>query len=152
MGFRQYDFECSECETVHPDLVWVEHGEKPVAMAELWCTACGDYTGHERRISCPAKYTYDRSFSPVVYGGKYDTMGHKQDAVELPDLPRDASFDQARDVLMSKERREKVDAKRALARENKLKRERAKAMKKDPHLSMRAHRLPGDPETRPMRG
>ncbi len=152
MGFRQYDFQCARCTETHPDLVWVPHGQKPPKRARIFCRTCGDNTMHDRLISAPAKYTYDRPFAPVVYGGKYDTMGHRQSGVELPDLPRDATFDQARDVLMSKDRREKVEANLAVARENKLKRKRAAAMKKDPNLNLRAHRLPGDPEMRPLKG
>lgn len=152
MGFRQYDFACSDCGTVHTDLVWSDHGSRPPATAQLKCGECGEATLHERCLSCPAKYTYDKPFSPQVYGGKYDTMGHRQSGVELPDLPRDASFDQARDVLMSKDRKEKVEANLATARENRMKRKRAAAMKRDPNLSLRAHRLAGDPETRPLKG
>src|SRR3990167_5907418 len=130
MGFRQYDFECRHCGHVRGELVWTERGKKPPAAACMVCPECLCEDDNDRRISCPARYTYDRPYAPQVYGGKFDTMGQRHSGIELPDLPRDASFDQARDVLMSKERREKVEANLAVQRENKLKRQRAKAMRK----------------------
>ncbi len=146
MGFRQYDFECRYCHNVVTDLMWVDHGATPAKTMDIECTRCNEPCTHDRIISMPAQYLYDRPYAPVVYGGKYDTQGYRK-LPPMPKLPDDCAFDKARDILGSKEAKEARKERAAVLQENAQKRARAKAMKASPgSVDLRKNPLPGDPK------
>lgn len=144
MSFRQYDFLCWDCNTKATHLVDVPGGGTPAKHYKLECKRCGKETGHERVMSAPAVYVYDRPYAPIVYGGKFDTMGYKNPP-RLPDIPDGAAFDQARDILTSKKWDDKAKERLAQHRENEIKRKRAAAMRKGEGIDIRKNPLPGDP-------
>lgn len=144
MVWRQFDFDCWECGERRGDLVWVPFGEDPQDDYDLDCTNCQTMTSHQRAVSPPALYTYDRPWAPVVMGGKFDTMGYRK-LPDMPELPDNADFDAARDMFHSREYQEKRAARHAAMVENKVKRERAEAAKKDDTIDVRHYPCPGDP-------
>lgn len=144
MAFRQYDFECTDCKSMHTDLVWVDTGADVPSLVQLTCPQCAEQTTHQRLMSAPAYYTYDRPYYPQVMGGKFDTMGGRK-APPVPILPDGATFDQARDFLTSKHMKETMAMKRHVDAENHLKQQRLAAMQKGENVDLRTNPLPGDP-------
>jgi len=143
---RLYDFEC-ERGHIHEALVDVPAGEHPGTHYALTCPKCRACSPHLRLISPPAKYLGEKVMSPKVYGGQFDTMGAKA----LPTLPEFPDEGSARDFVDFVHDRDYRDAKRERARvrrENKIKRARAKAARRDPNLSFRHNRVAGDPSFR----
>lgn len=142
--YRQDDWECTKCHKLGSHLVWVDHGAEKPKEVDIECTMCAAETKHERVLSMPAVYTYDRPYAPMVSGGKFDTEGHRKPP-PLPELPDDASMDQARDYFATAEFKEIKEMRHANFQENAVKRARAKAMKSDTTIDLRSNPLPGDP-------
>lgn len=145
MPYRQYDWSCKECAAVHPDLVWVPSGQDVPDQAELHCASCGIVGPHQRRISAPAFYMYDRPWAPQVFGGSFDTMGNKRPP-PLPELPDGASLSDAKDFFNQTEYKEAKAERKHAQGLNKIKKQRAAAMRKDPNIDLRRAPLPGDPK------
>ena len=153
MPWRQYDWECAACDERHADLVWVDTGEDPPERAKLDCPHCGrDDISHDRRISAPAVYTYDRPYAPMVSGGKFDTMGQRE-LPKLPPLPSDCAFDQVKDRFHSKANQDALKERHARVQENAAKRERAKRIQAgEAGNDLRTNPLPGDPKIEKVAG
>lgn len=106
-----FDWECSSCEAVSEAAV-----DRPApATLLIECGSCGVECEHKRLPPLTAKYLADRSFSPLVKGGQFDTAGFKpapamptipgSDEVArrvsavLGSIPRDAPIESAREAL-----------------------------------------------------
>jgi hypothetical protein len=139
---RYYDFAC-RCGHVHAELVEVPHGQKPDKAYILFCPRCKAKEKHTRMLSAPAVYLGEKQLSPRVCGGSFDTMGHQRQ----PPVPEFAGETLAdfKDFVRTPEYREVKKQRAVVSANNKQKRARARAMKKDPTISFRHNPLPGDP-------
>lgn len=154
MGFRRYDWECQACGLEHDSLVMVpaELNKKtgkyetptPPKTMRIECPGCDAETEHCRLLSAPAVYTYDKPYAPIVHGGTYDTTGNRKPPPPL-EFPKDASFDQVRDTIRTKEWQDRKKERWNVIQQNNAKKARAKAMKKHPTMDIRNTPLPGDP-------
>jgi hypothetical protein len=154
MGLRKYDWECDHCGDIQDPLVMVDAVENkktgrwetpiPPRQMRLHCHECNCEMSHTRLISAPAQYTYDKPYHAPVYGGKFDTEGFRKPP-PMPRLPDGCDFDQARDILKSKEYQEKKAKNWDVIQQNKAKQARSKAMRKHPTMDIRNTPLPGDP-------
>jgi hypothetical protein len=147
-----WDGRCEVCGKSHGKIIKIDdsdHALQRRSKADVECPRCDEETPHERRISAPAKYTYDLPFAPEVYGGKNDTMGLRRPP-PLPELPAGKDFNEARDHLNSaqyrKDRKDRLGERMEVYQQNKQKRLRAQAMKKDRNINLRTNPLPGDPK------
>jgi hypothetical protein len=86
----------------------------------------------------------EKIMNPQVSGGSYDTMGKKK-GPRLPELPDNATGEEIRDFVRSKPYQEIKKERRAIGKENAMKRARARALRRGENVNMRRDRLPGDP-------
>ena len=142
--FKQDDWQCTECDKTGPHLVWVKHGDAKERSTMIECTVCAVETTHERRMSAPARYTYDLPYAPMVSGGTFDTTGNRQPP-RLPELPDGADMDHARDHFNSASFKEIKNERHEVFQQNAVKKKRAAAMKKHPTMDIRNTPVPGDP-------
>lgn len=138
--FRLYDWECSLCGAVREHVVSFPQGEKPPPSCDIWCEGCEAFVPHARLSPLPARYLYDRPFSPEVVGGQFDTMGAKR-MPALPRPPANVSDSGMRDFYNSREWRDAKDERKAIRAQNEKKRARARA-----GADFRQNPLPGDPK------
>jgi hypothetical protein len=142
---RLYDFECV-CGHIHEELVSVDADETPRQSYPLDCPKCKSAAiGHKRLPPLIAKYMGEKPLSPRVAGGSFDTMGHKKPKTKLPQFPENGSYSDFKDHRRTPEFREAKRERLALMRENKTKRARATAARRDPNLSFRHNPVSGDP-------
>ncbi len=145
MAWRQFDWECCGCGEDQTRLVWVGYGEDIPREVPFDCPACSHSMPHRRLLSKPAVYLYDRPYLPIVQGGRFDTAGYRKPP-PLPELPNDASMDQARDMFSSQEYKEQKAERFAVMQDNAQKQARMAAAKKNGHdIDLRKTPLPGDP-------
>lgn len=83
---RLADIECEFCGERAEELINKAHGEPMPKRVAAHCGHCFNLTPHSVLISAPAKYLGEKNLSPHVYGGRFDTMGHRA-GPDLPDLP-----------------------------------------------------------------
>ena len=145
---RWFDFECVKCGKQRPEFVEVPHGDEAPRRVILEC--CAGATPHRRIMSRPARYVYDRPMMREVYGGSYDTMGHRS-LTRLPELPEGATADQAMALFQTSDYQEIRKKRRHEVEMNKAKAARAEAAKAGANMDLRNTPLPGDPP-RPMNG
>lgn len=138
--FRLYDWECSRCNAKREHVVDFPQGESPPSAQRLWCDPCGAVRDHVRLFPLPARYLYDRPFSPEVVGGQFDTMGAKR-MPALPKPPDGVSDSGMTDFYNSREWREAKAERKAIRKQNERKRARARA-----GADFRKNPLPGDPK------
>ena len=146
-----YEFECLSCETQSEHVAsW-----QPTTRVPMPCHACGRVTEQLRLISRPARYMGDRPERVMVYGGNYDTTGHRA----LPELPMPESetreingetfevYSEAacRDTFATHEWKEREAAADAIIAEDRVRRERTRAIKAGANIDLRSNPLPGDP-------
>ena len=144
--WRRYDWECQDCGQTMEHMLCIPEGQTPVRCVGLRCQVCRQVTVHRRLISMPAEYHGERVRSPMVAGGRFDTMGQKA----LPALPSapagyDGSAAANKALFRSPEWREARKERAARQAENKMKQARAAAIEAGANINMRTCRLPGDP-------
>lgn len=153
MGYRSFDWQCTKCEEVVWDLVWVD--ETVPLMDDIYCDTCDGVYLHKRVLSLPAPYMGETDLSPQVMGGRYDTMGYKA----LPDLPMPENLPRDADVADRKARidayaqrfdssewKETVKERKCIQKENTAKKVRLEAKNRGENVNFRRDVLPGDPK------
>ncbi len=158
MTYRLFDFECQQCGITQERLAWVDIASpKAVSVTKYIradCVKCGEETKHTRVISLPAPYYGERDYAPSVTGGRFDTNGYER--VERPkehdlrdcyDLTNPEKRDKAQEIVTSKSYREFKRERIQLAKRNKAKRDRARAIERGERINLRSksNQLPGDP-------
>jgi hypothetical protein len=144
---KWFDFECPSCHERFDDFIEVKTGAPPEKTYRATCKHCGKRLKCMRVPSLFARYMGEVPHNPMVSGGNYDTTGHKK-GPKLPDLPDNATGEEIRGFIKSKEYQEIKKERRAIGKENALKKKRAAAIRRGENVSMRRDRLPGDPDFR----
>lgn len=153
--FRNYDWECQACFVIFDRIVsYPQDDPAPRILSDVEsentdCPYCGeDASIAERCISITAPYTGEQDLSPKVCGGRFDTMGYKQAErpQELGWMPKNASYQEARDFVSRPIYREWKKEKAAVRKENVAKQARAAAKSRGENVNFRRDKLPGDPK------
>jgi DNA-directed RNA polymerase subunit RPC12/RpoP len=149
---KLWDYQCLVCGHIHERLA-----KTAPSTMRLRCPRCQCKTKHEKRFPLVAEYHGEKTHNPVVYGGRFDTMGAVKPN-KLPPLPvgdpetdpvsgrtsRGVTFDQLYDY--TKANRELIHANREIKKQNLAKKKRAAALKRGEAVNMRRDRCIGDPK------
>ena len=142
--FRNYDWECSNCDCVSEYIVQFPQGEKPPKVIEEFCSQCDTTCQMTRCLSLPSKYMGETVINPMVSGGSFDTVGKKK-LPKMPMMPDGLNASAKKDFFYSKEYQSAKQRRKKVIKENRAKQKRAALIESGANINMRHDRLPGDP-------
>lgn len=99
--WKPVDFQCGVCGHIRERFIDVPIGQDRPESMTFRCHECNADTTHHSIIGLPAPYMGEKVLNPQMYGGEYDTMGHRE-PMPLPDLPGQAEHSAKIRAEMSK--------------------------------------------------
>ena len=142
--FRNYDWQCSKCDSVKEFLVEFPQGDKPPKVIIEQCAPCQKETKMTRCLVLPSKYMGETVVNPMVAGGRFDTVGQRK-LPDLPQMPEGLNASGKKDFFNSKEFQSAKKRRESVKKQNKAKQKRADLIRKGANINMRNDKLPGDP-------
>ena len=142
--FRNYDWQCSNCDGVSEHVVQFPQGDMPPKTIEEHCPHCDGVHMMARCLSLPSKYMGETVINPMVSGGSFDTVGKKK-LPKMPMMPDGLNASAKKDFFYSKEYQSAKQRRKKVIKENRAKQKRAALIKSGANINMRTDRLPGDP-------